>query len=60
MLETVIGLAILGIVIAGAYTALSAKKAPSVPKTGGGGTIDEGTTGKGDGSIAPPSGPAAE
>lgn len=58
-IETLIGLTILGIVIAGAYTALSTKKAPSVPKTGGSGTTDEGT-GNGDGSVTPPSGPAAE
>jgi hypothetical protein len=52
--ETLIGLTILAIIIAGAYTALSAKKASSGPKTGGG-SSDEGT-GTGDGSVTPPIG----
>ncbi len=64
MLETVIGLVILGVVVTGAYIALSTKKAPSVPKTGGqvtgGETTDEETVGKRQGGFAPPSGPAAE
>lgn len=64
MLETVIGLVILGVVVTGAYIALSVKKAPSVPKTGGqvtgGETTDEETVGKRQGGFAPPSGPAAE
>lgn len=63
MLETLIGVGVLVAVILAARTILARNGGGSSTHApiGGGGTIDEGTgTGTGDGSVTPPTGPAAE
>ncbi len=55
MLQTIIGLAILAASMYLAIKAFNRKSTPTSP-IGGGGTIEEGSTGTGDGSVTPPAG----
>lgn len=58
MVETLIGVGILVAAILVAKTVLARNGGGSAthPPIGGGGTIDEGSTGTGDGSVTPPRG----